>query len=260
MKVVQLGGGNMGGALLARWQEALEWDFTLVDPGKPEVPVGVTRHASPEHLPPDNFDILIVAVKPQLVADAVPVMGRCLKRNGVVLSIAAGTPMARFSELLGQRPVIRAMPNLPVRVGEGLTGLCANEGTGPTERALADELFAPTGATVWLDDEDGIDRFTAIAGSGPGYLFELLRGYASAAMALGFDEERAVLMATQTVKGAVELARETGAPFAALRDSVTSKGGTTAAGLEIFRGEDGFENLFRRGTKAAYERARALRA
>lgn len=260
MQVLQIGGGNMGGALLARWAKALDWAFTLVDPGSPEVPTGVHRVAEPASLGEATFDLMVVAVKPQLVGDVVPAFKDRLSPAGIVVSIAAGTPAERFSQLLGDRPVVRAMPNLPVRIGEGMTGLFGNDQVGEHERGAIDALFAPTGEAVWLDDEDGIDRFTAIAGSGPGYIFEMLRSYAAAAETLGFDTQEAATMAMQTVKGTVELARDTGAPFGTLRDSVTSKNGTTAAGLDVFRAEGGLEDLFREGTQAAYRRARALRA
>ncbi|MEM1380733.1 MAG: pyrroline-5-carboxylate reductase [Pseudomonadota bacterium] len=259
MKILQIGGGNMGGALLARWSEGLDWSFTLVDPGAPEVPTGVHRVGSLQALKQGDFDLLVVAVKPQIVEPALAGVAHYLRRDAVIVSVAAGTPVDLLANLLGPRPIVRAMPNMPVRIGEGLTGLFGNTLLDPEDRTVIDQLFEPTGASLWLDDEDSIDRFTAIAGSGPGYLFEMLRSYAAAAEALGFDRHQAEFMAAQTVRGAVELARETHAPYAALRDSVTSKGGTTAAGLQVFGGPDGFEGMFREGTKAAYDRARELR-
>ena len=260
MRILQIGGGNMGGALLARWAESGRWSLSLVDPGEPEIPQGVEVFPTLRNVPSRDHDVLIVAVKPQIIDAALDGAADRIKPGTLVISIAAGVPAARFTALLGDRPVVRAMPNLPVRIGFGLTGLHANERTGDGHREAADDLFTACGGTVWLDDEDGIDRFTAVAGSGPGYVFEMLRSYAAAAEELGFAPAEARRLAAETVRGTVALALETGAPFDELRDSVTSRRGTTEAGLAPLRAEDGLESLFRRGLSNAYARALELRS
>lgn len=260
MRILQIGGGNMGGALLRRWTSALDWSFTLVDPGNPAVPQGILHVASLGELRRADFDAVIVAVKPQLLDEAIAGVAHYLNRTAFVVSIAAGVPMSRFEHLVGVRPIIRAMPNMPVEIGMGMTGLCGNSLVKPSLRWTVEGLFKPTGEVQWLDDEDGIDRFTALAGSGPGYIFELLRSYTAAATALGFSEEASKRLAEQTIRGAVEMAMASSASPEELRDAVTSKRGTTEAGLEVMRGDQGFEELLRQGTEAAYQRAVELRA
>ena len=260
MQILQIGGGNMGGALLDRWSDKLDWSFTLVDPGTPNVPADVTHVSTLSELERASFDGVIIAVKPQILDDAISGIERCLSRAAFVVSIVAGVPTSRLEGIIGPRPIIRAMPNMPVSIGRGMTGLYGNSLVKPSLRWTIDGLFKPTGEVQWVEEEDTIDRFTAIAGSGPGYVFELLRGYTAAAQALGFSEEDSERLAQQTVRGAVELAIQSSSSAEELRDAVTSKRGTTEAGLNVMRGELGFESLLREGTEAAYQRAIELRA
>jgi len=260
VRFLQIGGGNMGGALLERWVDQLSWSFTVVDPGQPALPEGVEHVPTLNRLAGTAFDALIVAVKPQILDEAVAGLVHHLKPNAPIISIAAGVPCERFEKLIGAHPVIRAMPNMPVKVGQGMSGLVGNSLVTDKIRTQIETLFAPTGHFIWLDDEDAIDRFTAIAGSGPGYVFELLRSYAAAAANLGFSEEQGERMAAQTIKGAIALAMSSDASPEALRNAVTSKNGTTEAGLDVMRREPGFESLLLEGTKAAYDRAVELRA
>jgi pyrroline-5-carboxylate reductase len=256
--LLMAGCGKMGGAMLSRWLEEHTGAFTVVDPGGP--PALDVRHvANIGDVRGERFDVVIAAVKPQLLDDVLPDYTELLAENGFGVSIAAGVPAKRVSRALGGAPVVRVMPNLPASVGRGVTALYAGEGVTQEHRALAARLIKATGQAVWLEDEDQIDRFTAVAGSGPGYVFELLRAYEEAAVEIGFDRETARALVLGTVAGTAEMAARDTRPLADLRDDVTSPNGTTQAGLDALRADGVMERLLRETVKSAYERAVELR-
>jgi pyrroline-5-carboxylate reductase len=254
-----IGCGNMGGALLARWALNDALSLTIVDPAGPQAPAGVAVETSPDALTPGSFDALIVAVKPQLIDAAIPPASSLLKSGGVALSIAAGTSAARISEAAGGAPAMRLMPNMPARIGQGVSGLYADPACSAEHRALADTLGQAVGTALWLENEDQIDRITAAAGSGPGYVFEFARTYQSAAEQLGFDAAQARALALQTIAGCMALAEDTGQSFEALRDSIMSKGGTTAAGVAALNADGELDTRLTAALTAAYTRACELR-
>lgn len=265
MRIVLVGYGKMGAALLSQWLAGRpEGDvdtFVVVDPGlvaaapKPDGARFLTD------LPTDEpaFDLIIMAVKPQAMDHVLPLYARRLAADGFVASIAAGRSLARLKTLADGAPVVRIMPNLPAAIGQGFSGLCAGDDATPQQRAAVEALMRRTGDVLWVDDEDRLDRLTAVAGSGPGYVFEIARAYAQAAQDLGFEPSEARRMALDTLAGAVAMARASDAPLAQLRADVTSKAGTTAAGLEALNGDGGLDRLMRSTLKAAYARAVALR-
>jgi pyrroline-5-carboxylate reductase len=254
-----IGCGNMGGALLARWARLDALHFTVVDPAGPDVPAGVALETSLDGLDDGGFDALIVAVKPQLIDTAIPPAARLLKADGVAISIAAGTGAASISKAAGGAPAIRLMPNMPARIGEGVSGLYADPECTPAHKTLAGRLGEAVGTALWLADEDQVDRITAAAGSGPGYVFDFARAYQEAAQALGFDTEQARALVLQTIAGCMALAEETGQPFEDLRDSIMSKGGTTAAGVGVLNEGGEMDTRLRAALGAAYARALELR-
>ena len=257
--IVMIGCGNMGGALLARWAGLEGLDFTVVDPAKPHVPDGVTVKDSVDGLQPGTFHALIVAVKPQLIDTAIPPAADFLAEGGVAISIAAGTSAATVSGAAGGAPAIRLMPNMPARIGQGVTGLYADPACTGEHKNLAAKLGNAVGTAIWLADEDQVDRITAAAGSGPGYVFDFARAYQEAAQALGFDAEQARALTLQTIAGCMALAKDTGEPFDALRDSIMSKGGTTAAGVNALSEGGELDTRMRAALGAAYARALELR-
>ncbi|WP_221401047.1 pyrroline-5-carboxylate reductase family protein [Parvularcula dongshanensis] len=253
------GCGKMGGAMLSSWVEEGAGTFVAVDPGEPRVPQGVRHEKSRDALGTERFDALVVAVKPQMLDDVLPPYEAQLEDGGFALSIAAGVAAKRVSEKLGGAPVIRVMPNLPAAIGRGVSALYAGEGVTDAHKAAATRLVEATGTAVWLEDEDQIDRFTAVAGSGPGYVFEILRSYVEAAKGLGFDEATAREMVFGTVLGTTEMAQREGRPLDELRNDVTSPNGTTQAGLDQLRKDGLLEGLMEETLRAAYDRAVELR-
>lgn len=258
-EVLMIGCGNMGGALLARWLEQPGYRFTVVSPSGRPMPNGVDVVRGADAVSGRTFDLVVLAVKPQLIDDIAPDYKDSIGEHGGFLSIAAGYSSASLEALLGQRPLLRVMPNMPVRIGRGVSALFANRHAGPEHRAAAERLMAATGELFWVDSEDQLDRVTAMAGSGPGYVFEIARCWAQAGQALGFPDEVARTMVLQTLAGAVELALDSDASLDELRDGVTSRNGTTEAGLSTLNGDAGLDHRLRRTVEAAYARAVELR-
>lgn len=257
--ILMIGCGKMGGALLGHWMAGGE-DFTIVDPALDAAPGAARLVSDRADLGEERFDIVIVAIKPQLIDEILPAHAGRLAEGGYVLSIAAGCSAARISRAMDGAPVIRVMPNLPAAVGQGVSGLYAAGDADPAQLAHAQTMMDRAGAVVTVDSEDKLDRVTAVAGSGPGYVFEIARTYVAAAEELGFSREEARTMVLGTMAGTIAMALEDGAPdLGSLRESVTSKGGTTAAGLAALNGAEELSRLMRATLRAAYERAVELR-
>lgn len=248
----------MGGALLSFWKKGDE-DFTIVDPGLESAPDGVELLSDPADLGQRRFDMVVVAIKPQQVDAILPNYRDAFADDAVLLSIAAGCSASRLEKASGGRPVIRVMPNLPAAIGRGVSGLYVNASVSAEHKRHAIAMMERTGSVIEVDSEDSLDRVTAIAGSGPGYVFEMARAYVEAATGLGFDEAEARRMVLDTMRGTLAMAEEAGEPLEALRNSVTSKGGTTAAGLEALNGDGDFTRLIRATLDSAYRRAEELR-
>jgi pyrroline-5-carboxylate reductase len=263
-----VGCGKMGGALLKGWlaQGVSAADVIVVepavDPARTDIPNDVRVVDAADRLPGDFVPAaVILAVKPQMMGEAVPGYARFGKTETVFLSIAAGTPIAFFERELGDAAaVIRVMPNTPASIGRGMSVLCANARTSPAQREMCGRLMEAVGAAAWLDDEGLMDAVTAVSGSGPAYVFLLIEALADAGRAVGLPDELARQLALQTVAGAGELARQSGDDPAQLRVNVTSPGGTTAAALEVLMAPDGLPALMARAVKAAEQRGRELGA
>jgi pyrroline-5-carboxylate reductase len=176
------------------------------------------------------------------------------------LSVAAGTPIRFYEEVLGaQTPVIRAMPNTPAAIGRGITAICGNARASEAHMALAEALLSAVGEVVRLAGEHQMDAVTAVSGSGPAYVFLLIEALAAAGEAEGLPADLALRLAKATVAGAGALAEAAGESPAQLRVNVTSPGGTTAAALKVLMDEArGLPALLREAVHAAAERGREL--
>ena len=203
----------------------------------------------------------LLAVKPQMMRAACePLAAAAQAQRPLVVSIAAGIPVARLQQWLGGGlPVVRCMPNTPALLGAGVTGLYAGEGVDASQRSRADELLSSAGATVWIDAEPLIDAVTAVSGSGPAYVFLLAEALEAAAVAEGLPAADARILVVQTLLGAGRMLAEAGEAPAELRRRVTSPGGTTQAAIEAFQA-GGLEALVARAVHAARERGAALAA
>ena len=249
----------MGSALLEYWNKGDE-KFTIVDPFLETAPDNTRLVKSREEISTEQFDLIIVAIKPQMIEQELPAYSTMLSGKGYVLSIAAGTSIVRLSGAMSGAPIIRVMPNLPAAIGKGTSSLVAGLGVNDKHRSHAIELMERTGTVLEVESEDMLDRATAVAGSGPGYVFEIARMYVAAAEELGFSREDARTLVLGTIEGTVAMAiADDENSLETLRDNVTSKGGTTAAGLEALNGDDALSAKMRDTLTAAYDRARELR-
>jgi len=258
--LVLLGCGKMGSAMLAG----------LLEQGVPPEAVHVVDPYPSEWLRgtgvninqalPDAPAVLLVAVKPQMMADALGDAARFGGGRTLVVSIAAGTPIATFERAFGEgTPVVRAMPNTPAAIGRGITAILGNSGIRPEQMALAEELLSAVGRVVRLDAEDQMDAVTAVSGSGPAYVFHLIEAMTAGGVAEGLPEDLAAELALATVAGAGALAEQAEEDPAQLRVNVTSPGGTTQAALKVLMDEGrGFPVLLREAIAAAAERGREL--
>jgi pyrroline-5-carboxylate reductase len=258
-----VGCGRMGGALLQIWLEAFaQTRFHVIEPaGLPAAfqnNKNVT-HAAGATAQIRGSDIIVLAVKPQIMASACAALKPHLDVTTLVLSIAAGQSLENFSKMLGaEQPVIRAMPNTPAAIGKGMTVAVAGKNVTAAGRKTAHALLMQTGAVHWAEDESLLDAVTALSGSGPAYVFYLIEVLASAGAKAGLEPGMAMALARQTVIGAAALAEQAPQTQAAtLRENVTSPGGTTAAALEILMNGE-LEDLFARALAAAKKRGAAL--
>ncbi|MEL6645980.1 MAG: pyrroline-5-carboxylate reductase [Pseudomonadota bacterium] len=258
--LVLLGCGKMGSAMLAGWLDgglpaASVW---VLDPAPSEWLRGTGVHLNADL--PAAPAIVLVAVKPQMMAEALPVLAPLGGGGTVFVSVAAGTPIKFYEDVLGAAtPVIRAMPNTPAAIGRGITALIGNAQVDETAMAQAEGLLAAVGQTVRLSDEAQMDAVTAVSGSGPAYVFHLIETLASAGEAEGLPADLAMTLAKATVGGAGALAEAADETPSQLRVNVTSPNGTTQAALEVLMDEsDGFPALLRRAVRAAADRSREL--
>jgi pyrroline-5-carboxylate reductase len=254
----------MGGALLEGWLDRglSAGSVIAVDPQPPADSVAflasagiVARPAPPEGV---TARVIVIAVKPQVIAAALPGLRRLVGADTVTVSIAAGTTLATLAAGLGKAAIVRAMPNTPAQVGRGITAAIGNDLVNRDTRALVGALLAAVGEVVWVDDEALIDAVTAVSGSGPAYVFLLAECLAEAGVAVGLDRPTAERLARATVSGAGELLHQSPESAEALRRNVTSPNGTTAAALAVLMGDDGLAPLIRKAVAAAKKRAQEL--
>lgn len=260
--VLLVGCGKMGGALLKGWLAQGLDKVAVVDthPAARERAVSefeVAAYASADEIPAGfKPAAVVIAVKPQAVDEAVPHHRRF--SGAVFLSIAAGTTIATLERHLGNVPIIRAMPNLPASIGQGMTVAFAGRGVSAAARALCQNLLAAVGSVAWVGEEATLDAVTAVSGSGPAYVFLLAECLAEAAVSAGLEPKLAAQLARATVTGSGELLRRSPDPPARLREQVTSPGGTTAAALAVLMGDEALCGLVTRAVAAALKRSREL--
>ncbi len=193
--------------------------------------LGCRAYPMLQHAPVDAVDVIVLATKPQTLKDAIASLSGNLSGQ-TVLSICAGVRVAEISRWLGgYENIVRAMPNTPALIGQGISGLYAAPKVLSMARGHAETLMRATGTFAWFEDEKMLDAVTAVSGSGPAYVFYFIEALMQSAEDLGFTPSQARAFAYATFSGAVELAKRSEDPASVLRERVTSKGGTTAAAL-----------------------------
>lgn len=264
MQIGFIGGGNMArslvGGLIARGERPAS---IVVSEPQRELREGLERDfgvrcVEDNAIVARESAIVVVAVKPQVMRDVCSGIAGAVPHRPLLLSIAAGITIAQFERWLGAgQPVVRAMPNTPALIGEGIAGLVANARCDEAQRKLAARVLESVGRVVWLPDEARMDAVTAVSGSGPAYFFLLIEALEAAAIAQGLAPETARALTLQTALGAARMARDSDEPVSALRHRVTSPGGTTQAALDVFE-RGGFAALVAEAVEAATRRGREL--
>lgn len=263
-RVVLVGAGQMGGALLKGWlKHGLPASaVTIVDPRPPaNILSAIEAHkVSLNPISQPVADVLILAVKPQIADEVMPLVKHLVGRQTVVVSVMAGKTIARMEEVFGRgTAVVRTIPNTPAAVGRGITGAAANAHVTDAQRHAVEALLQAVGRVEWLAREDWIDIVTAVSGSGPAYVFLLAEVMAKAGVAAGLPQELAARLARATVEGAGELMyRSPDVEPTTLRQNVTSPNGTTHAALQVLMGPNGIGEPFIHAIAAAAKRSQEL--
>ena len=262
-RLILVGAGKMGGALLEGWLRAgLDPKSAIVLEPQPAGQIsalasrGVRINPGTGEL--TNVEAIVIAVKPQIATQALPPLAPMIGAATIAVSIMAGRTIQSIADAL-ERPcaLVRAMPNTPAAIGRGITVAVARDANA-AQRDLAHRLLVATGTVEWIEDEALMDAVTAVSGSGPAYVFLLAEALAQAGVAAGLPPALAAKLARETVAGSGELLHRETLDAAVLRDNVTSPGGTTAAALEVLMGKDGLAALMTAAVAAATKRARDL--
>lgn len=274
-KIALIGCGKMGSAMARGWlSSANKYDITVVDPnGIPDA----LKAASAQTVDTEStlttyeeiadlgytdltFDVVVIAVKPQVVEFICDELKTHLAPHSLVLSIAAGVTIENFeSHFSPTQPIVRAMPNTPAAIGKGITVAVPNRYVNDEHIHVVAELLRSTGDLEWVEDEGILNAVTALSGSGPAYLFLLVEAMTEAGVKMGIPQDLANRLARKTVLGASSLALTDNKLSAAeLRENVTSPGGTTEAALKILMHNDVFKTLVETAMRAAEHRGEEL--
>ncbi len=263
--LVLAGAGKMGSAMLEGWLKAGAdpKKIVAIDPMPPKEVLELLAHHNIRHNPPIasiiDAEVIVVAVKPQVMEDVLPNLVGLKSSRPVILSVAAGKTIATFAKHFGEdAAIIRTIPNTPAAIGRGITAMSANAHVSKSQMELAAALLDSTGEVVTVENESMIDLVTAVSGSGPAYVFYLTECLANAGVRIGLPANLAMQLARATVAGSGELMRQTGIDAATLRQNVTSPNGTTYAALQVLMADDGMKPLFEKAIAAAAHRSKEL--
>ena len=265
MRIAFVGGGNMGEAMIR----------SLLDRGVTKatyITVSDVSEARRSYLHQEygvaavssnrsatkKADAIVLAVKPVSMPGVMAELKSFLKPEQTVISIAAGITLTKLCHGLNRNSVIRAMPNMPAQIGEGMTVWTAASEATEEDKQRARSVLGALGKQVFVSDEKYIDMATAVSGSGPAYIFLIIESFIDAAVRIGLPREMAQELVLETVSGSTHLAQKSGKHPAELRNLVTSPGGTTAEGLHQLE-EGRLRALLARAIIAGYEKAKALR-
>lgn len=260
--LVLVGCGNMAGAMLARWigSGLNPAQVAVVDPAPADLPDGVARFATVADWTAAEFsaDWVLLGVKPQQLGEVAGLLSPRLGENTRLLSILAGVSLADLTvRFPSARACVRILPNLPARIGAGISAVAAS-GADAADLAQIGALLEPLGTVLWLTDDSQMDLITAFTGSGPAFILRLIEAYAGAGERLGLSAEDALALASATFGGASAWLAGSGQAPAALVAQVASKGGTTQAGLDVLDADGRLVALMTEVLRAARDRGREL--
>ena len=273
MKVLQklliLGVGKMGGILLKGLasEDKPSFDISIVEPNLAGNNYNlisgnqIKHYHSINEIKERDFDLLLFAVKPQVINEVCKSVLENLKqtKNFSIISILAGTKVKTYESFFDNSPVIRAMPNLAVSEGSGLTALYSSSNASKPFTDNASRIFSEVGEIMWVDNEDMMDVITATSGSGPAYYFFLTECLSLIAQDMGLSPENADKLSRQVAIGSSDIMKSSKDSVSSLREKVTSKGGTTEAALNVLMSNDKeFYNIFKKAIEKAYKRGGEL--
>lgn len=266
-RIALIGAGRMGTAMAAGWlrgRRGLPADQLLVvDPSPSHESAVFIRENGLKRVDEigprmaKDISLVVLAVKPQMFPEVAAALSTVLNEDCAIVSVMAGITIRTMEEALGERPIVRAMPNTPAAIGKGIIVASGNAAAGGW-KTTAKTLLKVGGPVEWVNDERMLDTVTAVSGSGPAYFFLLAEALAGAGEAEGLPRDLAEKLATETLVGAGALLRESGLTPQELRRQVTSPGGTTQAALDVMMGGSALPELMRRAVNAAERRARQL--
>lgn len=254
-KFLLVGCGAMGGALKQGWERVqAPFDVVVIEPSNSQYLPDIA--SLPEDYVPE---MVVFAVKPQVIPEILPLYKRFTGKGCLFTSIAAGIPLQVYHSVLGESEhIIRAMPNLPVTVGQGMAVLTSRHSLSEQHRAMGQAIFEASGQAIWIEKEGLMDVVTAISGSGPAYFFRMVECLAQAGITCGLPQDVAMCLARQTAIGVGAMLEHSAESVTDLRRRVTSPGGTTAAALSAFDRDEALVKLVRTAVKAAIQRGQEL--
>jgi pyrroline-5-carboxylate reductase len=259
LKISFIGYGNMAKAMAKSLSAIPCYQLKAASPSQQ---IGMNVHGIDTH--PNNLevlddaDIVILAVKPAKMQEVLLSVKEFLPKNCLLISVAAGLGLSWLAKYTPQnQAIVRSMPNIATAVNKGAIPLIANHFVNQQQKEVCTQLFAHMGLVSWLDNENELDIFTALSGSGPAYVFLFLEAMQKAAEQLGLAAAQAKSFSLQTIIGAADLAKESQSEFAELRKKVTSPAGTTAAAIQVLQNQQ-FEQVIFNAMEAAYNRAKEL--
>ena len=266
-KLALIGAGHMGGALLRAWLDDPDHinprELLIIDPkpgpvAKAAIAQGATITKTLMAASAAALETLVLAVKPQMLAAATKGFAELLPPGTLAVSVLAGPRIAALTEALGERPIIRVMPNTPAAIGQGVAVFACSASVSETQRQAVRRLLAGCGLVEEVENEAMLDAVTAVSGSGPAYVFLLAEALAAAAEAEGLPADMAERLARATVSGAGALLTASDDAPRTLREAVTSPGGTTEAAMDVLTARGGLPDALRHAVAAATRRAAQL--
>ena len=268
-RILLAGCGKMGTAMLEGWLSELDdgLSFSVLDPLLDDQHIAcqddrVASYTSLDDAANSNFmapDLIVLAMKPQMLPDALPALNAISHDETVFLSIAAGITMRQLNDHLGaDRAIIRTMPNTPAAIGKGITAMIFGDHVAEDMRNLTRQMMAVIGDVVDLEDEADMDVVTAVSGSGPAYVFLMREALEAAGITAGLKPDLAAKLAAATISGAADLMEESDVSASQLRINVTSPNGTTQAALDVLMDQHGLHELMTKAVIAARDRSKEL--
>lgn len=254
----------MGGAMLSGWLESglAAANISVLDPKPSTAMMARMKTAGVRHFekPSSDYtpDIIILAVKPQIMEAVLPTLASLVSSKCVVVSVAAGKTIASIEKHFGEIAVVRAMPNTPALLRRGMTVGCPNERVSGEQRLQIEYLLSAIGKFEWVEDEKQIDAVTAVSGSGPAYVFHMCEAMTAAGVEAGLPKQLADQLARETIAGAGEMLSKMDEEASVLRENVTSPNGTTAAGLSVLMDNPGLKEMMVAAILKAKKRSEEL--